>query len=59
MLAVDGKQRVLTSWEGCRLLLKGELFLLNSDAKASFDSRYFGPVDRSFVRALAVPLWTW
>lgn len=58
-LAVDGKQRELPAWNGCRPLLEGELFLLNRGVKASFDSRYFGPVDRSFVRARAVSLWTW
>ena len=58
-LPVDGKRRKLSAWDGCRALLTGELFLLNRDAKASFDSRYFGPVDRSFVRARASPLWTW
>ena len=58
-LAVDGKRRELRAWNGCRELLEGELFLLNPSAKSSFDSRYFGPLDRSFVRARAVPLWTW
>jgi type IV secretory pathway protease TraF len=58
-LTLDGQQRAMSAWKGCRLLLQGELFLLNRDAKASFDSRYFGPVDRTFVRARAVPLWTW
>ena len=58
-LPFDGKQRALRAWKGCRVLLEGELFLVNRDAKASFDSRYFGPVDRSFVRARALSLWTW
>jgi type IV secretory pathway protease TraF len=38
--------------------MQGELFLLNSSHPASFDSRYFGPLDRSFVIGKAVPLWT-
>jgi conjugative transfer signal peptidase TraF len=58
-LAHDAAARPLTHWRGCRHLVTGELFLLNADSPASFDSRYFGPVDESFVRARAVPLWTW
>ena len=57
-LGVDGRQRPLTAWPGCRRLVKDELFLLNPHHEASFDSRYFGPVDASFVRGRAVPLWT-
>ena len=45
----DGKHRPLIAWSHCRQLLAGELFLLNVDSPSSFDSRYFGPVDISFV----------
>jgi type IV secretory pathway protease TraF len=34
----------LASWQGCRRLAPGEVFLLG-DTQTSFDSRYFGPVD--------------
>src|SRR5665213_2554473 len=57
-LDVDFSGRPLTAWRHCRRLLAGELFLLNSSAAGSFDSRYFGPIDASFVRGIAVPLAT-
>jgi len=51
-LAVDSRQRPLPRWQGCRILHAGELFLL-SHAPASFDGRYFGPIqaDDSVGRA--------
>jgi conjugative transfer signal peptidase TraF len=57
-LALDGKRRSLTAWSHCRKLETGELFLLNASAPSSFDSRYFGPIDASFVRGKANLLWT-
>ena len=48
-LEKDGQHRDLRSWQHCRTLLPRELFLLNPDSSASFDSRYIGPVDTSFV----------
>ena len=50
----DGFGRPLRAWSGCRPLVDGELFLLNAGNSASFDSRYFGPVDASFVRGRAI-----
>lgn len=55
----DGKGRPLHAWMQCRLLGVNEFFLLNPQRSASFDSRYFGPVDRSAVRGKAIPLWVW
>jgi conjugative transfer signal peptidase TraF len=52
----DGVGRPLTAWRHCRRLLAGELFLMNSAVQASFDSRYFGPIDVSFVRGRAIRL---
>ena len=57
-LTRDGKRRRLTAWSHCRKLETGELFLLNARAPSSFDSRYFGPIDVSFVRGRANLLWT-
>ena len=57
--AVDGKGRPLIRWSGCRMLAQNEFFLLGMRSAASFDSRYFGPVQRSAVLARAIPLWTW
>jgi conjugative transfer signal peptidase TraF len=54
----DGAGRPLSAWSGCRVLQAGELFLLSRDS-GSFDSRYFGPVDRTQVIGRAVRLWTW
>jgi conjugative transfer signal peptidase TraF len=56
VLDSDGFGRPLTAWRLCRQLLAGELFLMNSTAQASFDSRYFGPIDASFVRGRAIRL---
>ena len=57
-LTLDGKRRSLIAWPHCRKLETGELFLLNASAPSSFDSRYFGPIDVSFVRGRAILLWT-
>jgi conjugative transfer signal peptidase TraF len=52
----DRLGRPLTAWRHCRRLLAGELLLINSAAPASFDIRYFGPIDASFVRGRAIRL---
>lgn len=48
VLAKDGRGVRLASWPGCRVLREDEVFLLG-DTEASFDSRYFGPVNRGDV----------
>ena len=58
VLDADLSKRPLTAWRRCRPLVQGELFLLNADVPQSFDSRYFGPVDISFVRGRAILLTT-
>ena len=58
-LMLDSKQRVLPVWNHCRALDSDELFLLNAQREASFDSRYFGPIRRSAVRGRAIPIWVW
>lgn len=55
----DGAGRPLDSWSGCHALRPDELFFLNLDHEGSFDSRYFGPLDRADVIGKAIPLWTW
>jgi len=52
----DGQHRPLRAWTGCQALVERELFLLNAGNLASFDSRYFGPVDASSVRGRATRL---
>ncbi|MFT4266457.1 MAG: S26 family signal peptidase [Xenophilus sp.] len=59
VLAHDGAHRPLQPWARCRVLATGELFLLSDTHPASFDSRYFGPVDAAAVLGIARPLWTW
>lgn len=39
----DGARRPLQAWQHCRLLARGELFLLRDTNPAPFDSRYFAP----------------
>jgi conjugative transfer signal peptidase TraF len=57
-LPLDGNGRLLQAWSHCRKLESGELFLLNANRPSSFDSRYFGPIDASFVRGKVTSLWT-
>ena len=54
----DGGNRILLTWQGCRVLSEVEVFLMNWQAADSFDGRYFGPIPRSAIIARAVPLWT-
>jgi len=55
----DAQHRRLPVWSHCRVLTVDEFFLLNPQREASFDSRYFGPIERSAVLGYAQPLWTW
>ena len=57
VLPVDRQGRPLPSWQQCRRLKFGELFLLSVTNPASFDSRYFGPIATSTVIGLAHPVW--
>lgn len=49
VLKQDELGRALPSRSGCYELLKDEVFLISNDVQTSFDSRYFGPVDRELV----------
>ena len=55
--SADRLGRPLPSWPQCRQLRPSELFLLSSTNPASFDSRYFGPVNASAVIGVAHPVW--
>lgn len=57
VLKEDSRGRILGPWKGCRPLVLGELFLLSTYSPVSFDSRYFGPVNRRMIMGKAVPLW--
>lgn len=50
--------RSLPDWQGCRVVAKGDVFLMNWDVPDSLDGRYFGPIRASSVIGRAVPLWT-
>jgi conjugative transfer signal peptidase TraF len=54
--AADDDGNVMPAWQGCRVLQTGEVFVL-ADHPASFDSRYFGPLDIASVMGRAVLLW--
>jgi conjugative transfer signal peptidase TraF len=57
--SADGLGRGLPLWAHCRALRASELFLLSATHPASFDSRYFGPIDAAAVLGRAQPMWTW
>lgn len=54
---LDGAGRPLPRWRGCQRL---RARFLGAIAKRSdsFDSRYFGPIDRHYLVGIAIPLWT-
>lgn len=64
LVTIDGKPigqarerdrlgRPLPRWSGCHRLAQDELFLMNAQAAASFDGRYFGVTRRADVQARA------
>ena len=53
----DGRGRPLPDWQGCRVLMRDEIFLMNA-APDSLDGRYFGPLPASAVRGRLTPLFT-
>ena len=57
VLRADRWGRPLPSWQQCRRLRPGELFLVSVTNPASFDSRYFGPVSAAAVIGVARPVW--
>lgn len=58
VLAQDRRGSALAAWTDCRRLEADEVFLLG-DAAESFDSRYFGPVNRSELRGVFRAVATW
>jgi type IV secretory pathway protease TraF len=51
----DRQHRLLPVWKGCQTLKSDEVFVL-ARPQDSFDSRYFGPVNRSRIVGTAIPL---
>ena len=56
-LSADSKGRLLPGWSGCRTLHQDEVFLLMKGVRASFDGRYFGPMNISQIIGRLEPLW--
>jgi type IV secretory pathway protease TraF len=56
-LLTDKDHRPMPTWRGCATLKTDHVFLL-SVHKDSFDSRYFGPVDRTSIAGTAMPILT-
>jgi conjugative transfer signal peptidase TraF len=52
----DSDGNAMPTWQGCRVLQTGEVFVL-ADHPRSFDGRYFGPLDGASVAGRAAPLW--
>lgn len=50
---LDTSHRMLPVWKGCLILKSDEIFVLGQH-RDSFDSRYFGPVNRTQVLGTAV-----
>jgi conjugative transfer signal peptidase TraF len=50
---LDTNHRMLPVWKGCRTLKSDDVFVLGMH-RDSFDSRYFGPINRSQVLGTAV-----
>jgi conjugative transfer signal peptidase TraF len=53
----DGRGRALPVWEGCRVIRRDEVFLMNPQSTDSLDGRYFGPLPATSVVGRAIPLW--
>lgn len=59
-LRMDKAGRVLVRFGSNRFCLDRSNVLLMSDVTgASFDSRYFGPIDRSQIKTVITPVITW
>ncbi len=54
----DRSGRDLPIWQGCRIIARDEVFLMNWQSADSLDDRYFGPLPASSIVGRAMPLWT-
>lgn len=55
---IDRRGRALPQWRDCRRLAADELFVLSTRIPSSFDSRYYGPVNRAEILGVYTPLLT-
>ena len=51
----DKMHRLLPVWKGCKILTPAQFFVLGHH-RDSFDSRYFGPIEKRQVIGTAIPL---
>lgn len=54
----DSHDRPLPTWQGCKMLVGDDIFLMNTTVADSFDGRYFGPLPATTVTARALPVLT-
>jgi conjugative transfer signal peptidase TraF len=54
----DHRGRPLPVWQGCQVIAKDEVFLMNWQSADSLDGRYFGLLPAASILGRAVPLWT-
>jgi type IV secretory pathway protease TraF len=54
----DSRGRTLPSWQDCRVIALGQVFLMNALSADSLDGRYFGPFPAASIVGRAAPLWT-
>ena len=54
----DRRGRPLPVWQGCRVVMPDQIFLMNWDEPSSLDGRYFGPMPFSSIVGRAQALWT-
>ncbi len=54
----DSRGRPLPSWQGCRRIPDGDVFLMNWQSEDSFDGRYFGLLPVTAIVGRADRLWT-
>jgi conjugative transfer signal peptidase TraF len=54
----DNRGQPLPTWQGCRVVADGEVFLMNWQSADSLDGRYFGVLPMSAIVGRAEPLWT-
>lgn len=50
--------RALPTWQGCRVIAEGEVFLMNATVRDSLDGRYFGAIPARSIIGRATPLYT-
>lgn len=53
----DRRGQPLPIWQGCRVIARDSLFLMNSQSADSLDGRYFGSMLTSAVIGRAYPVW--